>query len=229
MIGSQAKALASEYDRISKSSWLARRRFKQEVLRIENDWKTAVISYKNCPNPLEVLFKYICQVLFLVSGAVWLLLLSLSVIPKLLGMQPIFGFIGHLLAAASSFPLLSQVFFGYLVFGLVAATVKGSIKLGLRFLIVPIHVIEYKSTLANSFLANSLLILSASLGILHLCSISFYEYARYTPINTLFTVQIQSIIGFKYIYLAGSFGIVIMSGLTLCWSILRAGCKRRTK
>jgi len=69
--------------------------------------------------------------------------------------------------------------------------IKGAVVLGLNFAVVKLYPMSLHDTLMNALLFNVTLFLAGSLAVIHLCSVSFADYARFTSILSIFVVQVR--------------------------------------
>ena len=63
--------------------------------------------------------------------------------------------------------------------------------LGLNFGVVKLYPMALHDTLMNALLFNICLFLAGSLAVVHLCSVSFADYARFTSVISIFGVQVR--------------------------------------
>ena len=69
----------------------------------------------------------------------------------------------------------------------------------------------------NALLFNIGLILMSSLAVSQFNAVAFQSYARYTATVTLFSGQISSLSGIKYVYNALIFVLAVFALLTAFW------------
>jgi hypothetical protein len=63
--------------------------------------------------------------------------------------------------------------------------------LGVNFGVVKLYPMALHDTLMNALLFNVCLFLAGSLAVLHLCAISFADYARFTAVVSIFDTQVR--------------------------------------
>jgi LMBR1 domain-containing protein 1 len=80
------------------------------------------------------------------------------------------------------------------------STIKGVMKMGIRFAFFTIHPMEPGKTMMNSFLFNVGIILLCEIPVIQFCSSAFSIYARVTSISMLFGTQIRYIKGFDFMF-----------------------------
>lgn len=71
-----------------------------------------------------------------------------------------------------------------------AATIKGTMKVGLNLLIISVHPMRRGATLMSSILFNVALVLVACLAVIQFCAQAFALYAYETAIYEIFTNQV---------------------------------------
>ena len=97
---------------------------------------------------------------------------------------------------------------------------KGNLKFGLRFFLIPIHPMRVGNTMMNSFLFNVLLLLLCAVSAVQFCATAFATYARLTAVDMLFGVQVRNLIFLQYFFRHDVFiylivGVMAMTGLYL--------------
>ena len=90
------------------------------------------------------------------------------------------------------FQLFGTVTYGLFSFYLLACVLKGCMKVGLRFLWIPIHPMRIGGTLMNSFLFNVWLLLLCGVATVQFCYAAFQSYAQLTAIDMLLGVQVRN-------------------------------------
>ena len=70
--------------------------------------------------------------------------------------------------------------------------IKGAVSLGLNFAVVKLYPMGLHDTLMNALLFNVCLFVAGSLAVVHLCSVSFADYARFTSVVAIFGVQVRA-------------------------------------
>jgi LMBR1 domain-containing protein 1 len=154
--------------------------------------------------------KWVCQYWLLLFIGIITFIITLAWIAQILCMfviipdnKPIYPLINNLLLYFQDHGVsfLSYLFFGLFCLYLLWATVKGNTKFGLRVIFCfAIHPMKKDETYMNSFLFNVMLILLASVSVTLFCAAAFSEYATYTDIELIFTVQIRYLVFFVYFY-----------------------------
>lgn len=76
-------------------------------------------------------------------------------------------------------------------FYLLLCILKGCVMLGVNFGVVKLYPMALHDTLMNALLFNVCLFLAGSLAVLHLCAISFADYARFTAVVSIFDTQVR--------------------------------------
>jgi len=124
-------------------------------------------------------------------------------------------------------------FFGVLFFGIFAywllwCVIAGNYKWGMRVpLFFTIHPMKPHETMLSSLLVNTLLILVASVAVVHVCADSYSEYARITSINSIFTVTLKHLRGLYWFWFVIRWILIGVTGLSLVYFILRPSDRNR--
>jgi len=111
--------------------------------------------------------------------------------------------------------LFGTVGFGTFAFYLLWCTIKGVMKLGIRFAFFTIHPMEPGKTMMNSFLFNVGVILLCEIPVVQFCSNAFSIYARVTSISMLFGTQIQYIKGFDFMFQYNIFLFILFAFIAI--------------
>eukprot|EP00732_Lithocolla_globosa_P003537 Lithocolla_globosa_v1_NODE_2878_length_1838_cov_4.805384.p1 type:complete len:511 gc:universal NODE_2878_length_1838_cov_4.805384:279-1811(+) len=196
------------------------KKFKQSVLLMERDFFDLNEAYKNQGgNILIHWFKLFCGVLSTILTTLWLFHILLYNLPLALGAdKPVTPFLNSVFIACSKAPLFGPLLYGLFAFYILICVIKGNVKLGFRFVFFTLYPMELHNTMMSSLLFNTGLILCGSLAVVQLCVVSFVEYARFTAIVEIFSVQINNLVGIKYVftfYLFGLLGFIALTGIYL--------------
>lgn len=165
--------------------------FKQAVYFLERDWNRVKTAYKERGgNPLLWMCHGMGGLLSAVLSIFWYIHILLYVFIS----PPPTTFLNEFFANLdSSFTLFGTAFYALFSFYLLAAVLKGCMKVGLRFLWIPIHPMRIGNTMMNSFLFNVWLLLLCALACVQFCYYSFQSYAQLTAVEMLLGVQVRNL------------------------------------
>jgi len=216
-----------------KRGWLAKRRddakdqttlnkFKMAVYVLQNDVTDLKYSHEKQHeyNPLVPIGKLVVGVVSAVFSLLWVLQTALYVLPN----PPLASVLdGALRAADDAFPFAGIFIVMAMALYLLACTVNGNFKVGLRFLWFSIHPMEWNKTYVSSFLFNVMLILLCSAPVVQFCSLAFAEYTRHSNIQQIFGTQFRYLQFFRYAWDTNAFVICLLSffGLALIYFSMR--------
>lgn len=178
-------------------------------------------------NPLVYIMKLVMGLFGIGLSISWLLHIIIFMLPAV----PINPFLNQLFVDASNaipgFSLFGVICFAIYSFYLLLCVVFGNFKLGVRFLLFTMYPMEYGNTLMNAFLFNTWIILFTSIPAAQFCVYAFPYYTSGTQAQIMFGNQVQYLKFFKYFYLNNVFifALIIMSGLTAVWMMMRPNNK----
>lgn len=185
----------------------------QMVYILEHDIED-LAAHKNMNleyNPLVPFAKLAAGILFSVISILWFFQIILYMIPT----PPISAFLNiYLIWFDSWFPMFGNVSYALLSLYLLFCTIKGSFKIGLRFLCLKIHPMEMGKTFINSFLFNLAIILICTIPVINFCTSAFDGYARYTDAYFIFDIQI------RHLY----FFTIFLNNKVFTWILLLSAC-----
>ena len=172
-------------------------KFKNAVYLLEKDYEIfRVRKFEKGGNILYYIGMGILGVIGVFVSLLWVIHTVLFVF-----MHNAHPFLNTLLVGLDNvFPLFGTVGFGTFAFYLLWCTIKGVMKLGIRFAFFTIHPMEPGKTMMNSFLFNVGVILLCEIPVVQFCTDAFSIYARVTSVSMLFGTQIRYIQGFDVMY-----------------------------
>jgi len=172
-------------------------KFKNAVYLLEKDYEILrVRKFEKGGNILYYIGMGILGVIGVFVSLLWVIHTVLFVF-----MHNAHPFLNTLLVGLDNvFPLFGTVGFGTFAFYLLWCTIKGVMKMGIRFAFFTIHPMEPGKTMMNSFLFNVGIILLCEIPVIQFCSSAFSIYARVTSISMLFGTQIRYIKGFDFMF-----------------------------
>eukprot|EP00163_Fabomonas_tropica_P023104 TRINITY_DN40393_c0_g1_i1.p1 TRINITY_DN40393_c0_g1~~TRINITY_DN40393_c0_g1_i1.p1 ORF type:complete len:326 (+),score=70.77 TRINITY_DN40393_c0_g1_i1:66-980(+) len=188
-------------------------KFKQASLQLEDDWTKLKVAYKGPFNPV----KYYCFLGIGCAGVflslMWILHIILYVVVK----PPVTPFLNTaFVMIEKAFPLVTIGLYCAFAFWFLLSVIAGNIKLGSSCTCFPIHQLVLGKTYVDSFLFNTLLIMSTSIAVISFCTTSFNVYARLTAADMIFNVQIRNLKGIKLMWQGfeyALFGIIFLTAL----------------
>lgn len=124
------------------------------------------------------------------------------------------------ISANNVFPLFGTVLFGFFVFYLQAAVMKGSFKFGLNLLIFRVHPVRQGATMMSSFLFNVALILLATTACIQFAASAFALYANGTAILDIYGNTLRSIEGIRYLYTENIYIYLFLAMMALTLVVL---------
>eukprot|EP00698_Gefionella_okellyi_P000768 TRINITY_DN1068_c1_g2_i1.p1 TRINITY_DN1068_c1_g2~~TRINITY_DN1068_c1_g2_i1.p1 ORF type:complete len:515 (+),score=104.60 TRINITY_DN1068_c1_g2_i1:64-1545(+) len=194
--------------------------YRTKVMQLEHDHDYFNFYNDNQRSPIVYWSRLILGILGIFVSIAWFLQIVLYILVQ----PPVTGLLNDAFIAMDNvFPLFGTLFFCLFVFYLLWCVIKGTMKFGLRLLIITVHPMEYKGTHMNSFLFNVGLIIMASLAVMQFSTTAFSTYARFTSINLLFGNASRYLRFLKYfyvynIYIYGLIGLAFLSilFLTIC-------------
>lgn len=212
-------------DSSDKKSWSRKERKELKNLRLDvqdviDDYDH--VRYVSQPNDYNVLAPY-CKFIF----GIFFLLLSIVLVVQLL-LVLILGE-GHFLSDAfvamdDYIPFLGAGFYGIFVLYLAVATIKGSVKIGTKFLLFEFYPMNEKATLPNAMLFNGMLYMFSSLALMQFANSIFTSYTYNTAVNGMFTGQMKNLMGLKYLFRYLHYVFLGFVFLGLIWSITFQCC-----
>jgi len=166
-------------------------RFKQAVYVLEKDVADLKLSHEKYSeyNPLIPFLRLLLGCVTALLSLLWIIQICVYVLFS----PPLHPFLNSYLTWFDSwFPLFGVITIMVLALYLLACTVNGNFKLGLRFFWFTIHPMEWNKTYVSSFLFNVMLILLCSIPVVQFCSVAFADYARRSNIQQIFGTQVSS-------------------------------------
>lgn len=193
----------------NKSSWERKKqkrldfvtinKFKQSVYLLESDMdelKLCHEDYKNY-NPLVAVFKLVLGCVGAFVSAIWVFHIALYMLPPV----PLVPFLNtYFIWFDQWFPLFGTISVGIFSVYLLACTVKGCFKFGMRCFCFSLHPMKLHGTYMNSMLFNLGLVLSCSIPTVQFCDQAFQDYGRLTSIRTMMGNQIRHLQGMSFFW-----------------------------
>jgi len=196
------------------------RQFKQAVYFLEKDWQKVQVAYKERGgNPLKHFGFLLLGVISAILSLCWLIHIVLYIFIR--QPAPASQFLNeYFMLLDNALPLLGTATYAIFAFYLLFCVLKGNLKFGLRFFLIPIHPMRVGNTMMNSFLFNVLLLLLCAVSAVQFCATAFATYARLTAVDMLFGVQVRNLIFLQYFFRHDVFiylivGVMAMTGLYL--------------
>ena len=187
-------------------------KFKNAVYLLEKDYE--ILRVRKFEKGGNILYYIGMGVLGVIGSFVSLLWVIHTVL--FVFMHNAHPFLNTLLVGLDNiFPLFGTVGFGTFAFYLLWCTIKGVMKLGIRFAFFTIHPMEPGKTMMNSFLFNVGVILLCEIPVVQFCSNAFSIYARVTSISMLFGTQIQYIKGFDFMFQYNIFLFILFAFIAI--------------
>lgn len=196
------------------------KKIRQQVQDCVDDFEN--VRYVENPDDYNVLAPY-CKGIF---GVIFLLL-ALVFIAHLL--YTIILGEGHFLADAfvamdGFVPFLGAGFYGVFIVYLAVSTIKGSVKIGTKFLLFEFYPMNEKATLPNAMLFNGMMYMASTLALMQFSNTVFTTYTYNTAVNGMFSGQIQNIRGLKYLFRYLHWVFLVFAVLGFAWSITFQCC-----
>eukprot|EP00158_Paraphelidium_tribonemae_P004492 Partr_v1_DN26785_c0_g1_i3_m8910 putative LIMR family len=202
--------------------------FKRDVLNLESQWKRLEDSYKHGGgNPLVQWFLLAVGLIGSLISFFWFVHILIYVLPLAAEQKPISPFLNSFFENTFPVPIIGIVFYGMFTFWLLLCVMKGTIKLGVRFLIITVHPIVMGESMMSSLLFNVGIMLFCSMAVTQFCSVAFGEYARFTASATIFGSQLQNIRGIKWVYSILQYVLPVMTFLTSMYVSIHPFSKKK--
>lgn len=202
-------------------------RFKQMVYLIEQEAE----ELRECAqfskhNPLIPLFKLFLGSVFALLSLLWVIHMALYMFRyNAEQKKPINGFLNHYFIQFDTwFPLFGVMSVAIFGMYLLLCVVSGCFKIGMRFFCITLHPMIPNGTYMNSFLFNVGLIVLCTLPVVQFCTMAFADYARYSSINVILSVEVKHLKWFDRFFANNSFIWTFFAFflLSLVWSFCTA-------
>eukprot|EP00826_Nyctotherus_ovalis_P047686 TRINITY_DN5521_c0_g1_i11.p1 TRINITY_DN5521_c0_g1~~TRINITY_DN5521_c0_g1_i11.p1 ORF type:complete len:281 (+),score=70.50 TRINITY_DN5521_c0_g1_i11:856-1698(+) len=187
---------------------------RYELLKIQ-------ANYNRRAHPLFYVLKLILGLIFIIVTLLWIIHIVLyMVLCKNYTLQglPLHPFLNNVFLWLEEHRtnFLAVACLGFFAYYLLWACVQGNIKFGMRMFCFTFYPMAPGETFMNSFLVNVLLFNIWSVALAHFCTLAFADYARFTDATLIFTVQLQHLVFFKYlweykVFLFALLGITVVS------------------
>ena len=125
------------------------------------------------------------------------------------------------------FPMFGALCYALFCLYLFFCTLKGFFKVGLRLFCLKIHPMKMGETPVNAFMYNIAMILLCTIPVVHLCSISFAGYARYSEIYYVMGWQVTYLHFFAHFHVSKAFIWILF--LTCPLTALYLFCRPKEK
>lgn len=197
-------------------------RLTQMVFILERDVEDFELckGVKDDQSALAPFFKLFAGILFSIVSLAWLVHIVLYLL-----VQPApTGFLNVYLTWFDGwFPMFGDITYAIFALYLLACTIKGCFKFGMRFLCIKIHPMKVGGTFINSFLFNLAVILFCTIPVVHFCTIAFSRYSRFTDAYFIFLVQIAYLDFYGLFYRKNVFSYIIFlcAWITLLYLLYR--------
>eukprot|EP00932_Pfiesteria_piscicida_P003545 SRR837773.13453.p1 GENE.SRR837773.13453~~SRR837773.13453.p1 ORF type:complete len:279 (+),score=79.25 SRR837773.13453:26-838(+) len=200
----RAEALQSKDGDLSvETGWRASRKkravradynkFKRDVMLLEGEFERLTISKFHKGENLAVsIAKLIAGIISAIVSIMWVLHIILCVMVPQIDPESDIRFLGAIFAACESSGLypLGVALFAFFTLYLLACTVKGCLKFGMRvFFLFSIHPMRHQATPLNSILFNVELLLLTSAAVCQFAQTAFADYARLTDAEVIFPLR----------------------------------------
>mmetsp|Transcript_1719 Transcript_1719/g.1627 ORF Transcript_1719/g.1627 Transcript_1719/m.1627 type:complete len:415 (+) Transcript_1719:234-1478(+) len=176
-------------------------------------------QYNKKVEPMWYAMKLILGILAFIFSLILVIHLFVYVLLKVDG-KSVGPFLNALLEKLenSSASFLATLLFSFIGFYLMFCTIKGNVKLGMRFFFFTFYPMVPKETFVNAFFFNALLINVWMFSLIQFMVVLFSEYVRKSDISLIFEVQITHMRFYSYFMKYNVF-IYILTGI-ICTSIL---------
>jgi len=226
-IGEKAENLMKEGLEIQNEKKVKRKEknhWKSEVWLLIDEFERNELAFKRRGGPVIVYYiKLVGGILGGILSLLWFLQLCIWTNTNF------YPFINYMLIAMDGiWQFFGVLFFGIFAYWLLWCVITGNYKWGMRVpLFFTIHPMKAHETMLNSLLVNTLLILIASVAVVHVCADSFSEYARITSISSIFNVTIKYLRGLYWFWLVIRWVLIGIAGLALIYFILRPSDRKK--
>jgi len=221
--GKELKSQESQGNKIPRRKLNA---YRQKVMQLEYDHDYFDFYIHSQRSPIVYWVRLILGILGILIAIAWMLQILLYILIQ----PPVTGLLNlAFIALDNVFPLFGTLLFCLFVFYLIWAVIKGTMKFGLRLLIITVHPMKFKGTHMNSFMFNTGLVIMASFAVMQFCTEAFSEYARFTSINIIYgnTARYLRFLKYFYIYNIYIYALLGFAGLSLLYLIVCTGKGRR--
>eukprot|EP00298_Acanthocystis_sp_HF-20_P012449 c19892_g1_i1.p1 GENE.c19892_g1_i1~~c19892_g1_i1.p1 ORF type:complete len:529 (+),score=217.24 c19892_g1_i1:675-2261(+) len=190
-----------------------RHTLRKMVYLLEKDWKR-LLSTQNSENGTLIYWFYLLlSIITAILSLCWLIHIILFMFLDPSSAHP---FLNNLFISLDTNMSLGTFCYGLFAFFLICATIKGNMKVGLRFVCLPIHPMQHHGTMMNSFLFNVELILLGSVAVVQFCVSAFALYAHNSAIEHLLSIQVSNLKFINNFFVNDVFlyALIIISGLS---------------
>lgn len=203
--------------------------FKKAVYFLEYDWEKLQEAHRGGGNPLKYWGFALLSVVTGLISLTWLLHIIMFMFLPPEQAEPFLNTM--FVDLNNSFAFAGTVVYGMYAFYLMWCTIKGNMKIGLRFFVFTIHPMKLGATMMNSFLFNVALILLCSVPIVQFCTTAFALFAHDTAIENIFGVQITHLRFMREFFANNVFLYVLFSltGLTFIYLLMFPTDHRRNR
>jgi len=225
-IGEKAENLMKEGLEVQneKKTRKEKNHWKSEVWLLISEFERNEVAYKRRGGPIIVYYiKLVGGILGGIVSLLWFIQICIWTNTSF------YPFINYMFIAMDGvWQFFGVLFFGIFAYWLLWCVITGNYKWGMRVpLFFTIHPMKANETMLNSLLVNTLLILIASVAVVHVCADSFSEYARNTSINSIFNVTIKYLRGLFWFWLVIRWVLIGIAGLALIYFILRPSDRKK--
>lgn len=218
----QAEETGKAWPRRKVNKW------KTKVYELERDFDFFNFYNDNQRSPIWYYFRLALGILSILVSIAWIIHIILYILLR----PPVTNFLnGFFIILDSVFPLFGTLAFAIFTFYLVWCVLKGTMKFGLRLLIITIHPLKYRGTLMNGFLFNLGMFTISTYAVMQFCSQAFADYARLTSMANLFGSTARYLRFLKYFFLYNIYIYALLGFwvLALLYLLVCTGRRRREK
>jgi LMBR1 domain-containing protein 1 len=204
--------------------------FEKHYYYLKKDYQMLHVAHKlRGGNPLLYFLYLFLGLISICISTLWYIHIAIFMLPNKPYSEFLNIFFIELSNSIPNFPLFGVCAFALFSIYLLCAVVKGNFRLGARFIIWKIFPMELNNTLTNAFLANTLIILLATIPAVQFCINAFPAYTQYTDANVMFGNQIQYLTFFRYFFVNNFFviWILVASSLSILFIILFPNNKKK--
>ena len=183
-----------------------------------------VREYSKKVEPLWYCFKLLAGILLMILSLILVIHIFVTQLLQVNG-KAVGPFLNDLLESLenSSASFLATLMFTGIGFYLLFCTVKGNMKLGLRFFCISFYPMVPRETFVNAFFFNALLMNIWMLSLTQFMVIMFKEFVRKSDAALIFEVQVNRMRFFRY-FLDNNIFVYILTGMifiSLLYFLLR--------
>ena len=200
--------------------WRAKRELKAQQHQFEVNCILAekefqkldkVASFSSKVEPLIYSFKLVVAIIMAAISVVLIIHTFMYVALKVDG-KTVNPFLNDLLEQIETGPVgfLSSVLLVAIGLFLMVCTLRGNVKLGLRFFFVSFYPIVPKETFVNSFMANCMVMNLWMFALTQLMTVLFRGYLRGTATAKIFSVQVLNMYGINWFFRSNFFVIWLL-------------------